>query len=164
LSKLSVSELANEFAVSAEEVVSLLRSMDIPIRSHMSMLADDQGRTHPRSLGAREAGSCGEASLRPRQPRVVVEPPRFRSQFPSPWQRPADPVRRRRKAADVQAAAESRPLPLRKRRRSQRNSLRQQEAIAAEAARLEAARIEAFRAEEAAACSGGSRGRCCRGC
>ena len=42
MSKLSVSELANEFAVSAEEVVSLLRAMDIPIRSHMSMLTDDQ--------------------------------------------------------------------------------------------------------------------------
>ena len=42
MSKLSVSELANEFAVSAEDVVSLLRSMDIPIRSHMSMLTDDQ--------------------------------------------------------------------------------------------------------------------------
>ncbi|HEY9225796.1 MAG TPA: translation initiation factor IF-2 N-terminal domain-containing protein, partial [Gemmatimonadaceae bacterium] len=42
MSKLSVSELASEFAVSAEEVVSLLRQMDIPIRSHMSMLTDDQ--------------------------------------------------------------------------------------------------------------------------
>ena len=42
MSKLSVSELANEFAVSAEEVVTLLRQMDIPIRSHMSMLTDDQ--------------------------------------------------------------------------------------------------------------------------
>ena len=42
MSKLSVSELANEFTVSAEEVVTLLRQMDIPIRSHMSMLTDDQ--------------------------------------------------------------------------------------------------------------------------
>ena len=42
MSKLSVSELANEFVVSADEVVALLRQMDIPIRSHMSMLTDDQ--------------------------------------------------------------------------------------------------------------------------
>ncbi len=42
MSKLSVGELANEFGVSIEEVQGLLRSMDIPIRSHMSLLTDDQ--------------------------------------------------------------------------------------------------------------------------
>ena len=42
MSKLSVSELASEFSVSADEVLALLRQMDIPIRSHMSMLTDDQ--------------------------------------------------------------------------------------------------------------------------
>ncbi|MEO6876856.1 MAG: translation initiation factor IF-2 N-terminal domain-containing protein, partial [Gemmatimonadaceae bacterium] len=42
MSKLSVSELANEFGVPSEEVITLLRQMDIPIRSHLSMLTDDQ--------------------------------------------------------------------------------------------------------------------------
>ena len=42
MSKFTVSELANEFGVPADEVVGLLRQMDIPVRSHMSMLSDDQ--------------------------------------------------------------------------------------------------------------------------
>jgi len=42
LSKFTVSELANEFGVPADEVVGLLRQMDIPVRSHMSMLSDEQ--------------------------------------------------------------------------------------------------------------------------
>ncbi|HVX39080.1 MAG TPA: translation initiation factor IF-2 N-terminal domain-containing protein, partial [Gemmatimonadaceae bacterium] len=37
-----MNEMANEFGVSADEVVALLRQMDIPVRSHMSMLTDDQ--------------------------------------------------------------------------------------------------------------------------
>ena len=42
MSKLSVGELANEFGMPSEEVASLLRQMDIPFRSHVSMLTDDQ--------------------------------------------------------------------------------------------------------------------------
>ena len=42
MSKFTVSELANEFGVPADEVVGLLRQMDIPVRSHMSMLSDEQ--------------------------------------------------------------------------------------------------------------------------
>ena len=42
MSKLHVHEMAGEFGVTADEVMGLLRQMDIPVRSHMSLLTDDQ--------------------------------------------------------------------------------------------------------------------------
>ncbi|HEY0997064.1 MAG TPA: translation initiation factor IF-2 N-terminal domain-containing protein, partial [Gemmatimonadaceae bacterium] len=42
MSKLRVHDMAGEFGVSADEVMSLLRQMDVPVRSHMSLLTDDQ--------------------------------------------------------------------------------------------------------------------------
>jgi len=41
LSKLRVNDLAGEFGITAEEVMDLLRKMDVPVRSHLSPLADD---------------------------------------------------------------------------------------------------------------------------
>src|SRR6185503_20961256 len=42
LSKLRVHDMAGEFGISADEVITLLRQMDVPVRSHLSMLTDDQ--------------------------------------------------------------------------------------------------------------------------
>jgi len=42
LSKLRVNDLAGEFGITAEEVMDLLRKMDVPVRSHLSPLMDDQ--------------------------------------------------------------------------------------------------------------------------
>jgi translation initiation factor IF-2 len=42
LSKLRVHDLAGEFGVSSDEVINLLRQMDVPVRSHLSPLSDDQ--------------------------------------------------------------------------------------------------------------------------
>jgi translation initiation factor IF-2 len=42
LSKLRVNDLAGEFGITAEEVMDLLRKMDVPVRSHLSLLTDDQ--------------------------------------------------------------------------------------------------------------------------
>ena len=41
MSKLRVNDLAGEFGITAEEVLDLLRKMDVPVRSHLSPLADD---------------------------------------------------------------------------------------------------------------------------
>jgi hypothetical protein len=104
LSKLSVSELASEFAVSAEDVVSVLRQMDIPIRSHMSMLTDDQvARIRARWEREKRARAEKQAAPAPSARRRRTAAPE-----PAPVPEPVstDPVRRRRKAADVQAAAE----------------------------------------------------------
>jgi translation initiation factor IF-2 len=42
LSKLRVHDMAGEFGISSDEVIVLLRQMDIPVRSHLSLLTDDQ--------------------------------------------------------------------------------------------------------------------------
>ncbi len=42
MSKLRVNDLAGEFGITAEEVMDLLRKMDVPVRSHLSPLTDDQ--------------------------------------------------------------------------------------------------------------------------
>ena len=42
MSKLRVHDMAGEFGIPSEEVITLLRSMDVPVRSHLSLLSDDQ--------------------------------------------------------------------------------------------------------------------------
>ncbi|HMG01214.1 MAG TPA: translation initiation factor IF-2 N-terminal domain-containing protein, partial [Gemmatimonadaceae bacterium] len=42
MSKLRVHDLAGEFGISSDEVLTLLRQMDVPVRSHLSLLSDDQ--------------------------------------------------------------------------------------------------------------------------
>jgi translation initiation factor IF-2 len=42
LSKLRVHDMAGEFGISSDEVIALLRQMDVPVRSHLSLLTDDQ--------------------------------------------------------------------------------------------------------------------------
>jgi len=151
LSKLSVSELASEFAVSSEEVVSLLRQMDIPIRSHMSMLTDDQvARVRARwerekRVRAEKQGTPAPAAPRRRRSVAVPEPVAA-----EPVSATGEPIRRRRKAADVQAAAEEQAAAAAAAAEAAAALAAEQEALAAEAARVEAARIEALRAEEAA--------------
>src|SRR5690242_9297034 len=34
--------MAGEFGISSDEVIALLRQMDVPVRSHLSLLTDDQ--------------------------------------------------------------------------------------------------------------------------
>ncbi len=42
MSKLRVHDLAGEFGISADEVLALLRQMELPVRSHLTVLTDDQ--------------------------------------------------------------------------------------------------------------------------
>src|SRR3954469_441220 len=42
LSKLRVHDMAGEFGILAEEMIALLRSMEVPVRSHLTELSDDQ--------------------------------------------------------------------------------------------------------------------------
>ncbi len=152
MSKLSVSELANEFGVSAEEVTTLLRLMDIPIRSHMSMLTDDQvarirarWEREKRARAEKQAAPAPTARRRRAAAVVPAEP------VPVPETVTDDtPIRRRRKAADVQAAAEEHAAAEAAAAQVAAELLAQQQAAAAEAERAEAARMAILRAEEAA--------------
>ncbi|MDQ6888641.1 MAG: translation initiation factor IF-2 N-terminal domain-containing protein, partial [Gemmatimonadota bacterium] len=42
MSKLRVHDLAGEFGIPSEELMNMLRSMDVPVRNHLSQLTDDQ--------------------------------------------------------------------------------------------------------------------------
>ena len=44
--KLRVHDLAGEFGISSEELVNMLRQLDVPVRSHMSELSDDIVNKH----------------------------------------------------------------------------------------------------------------------
>ena len=84
MTKLRVHEMAAEFGVSSEEVMNLLRQMDVPVRSHVSALTDDQ-----------------VARLRARWEREK----RARAE------KPATTSRRRRSSAAAEKAAPPAPAP-----------------------------------------------------
>ena len=42
MSKLRVHDMAGEFGISSDEVIKILRQMDVPVRSHLTLLTDDQ--------------------------------------------------------------------------------------------------------------------------
>ena len=42
MSKLRVHDLAGEFSVPVEDLMQILRQMDVPVRTHLSLLTDDQ--------------------------------------------------------------------------------------------------------------------------
>ena len=114
MSKLRVNEMAGEFGISADEVIALLRQMDIPVRSHISPLTDDQvarirarwerekraraekPAAAPAAKGGRRRSAAAPVAAAP-VPVAVPEAPAADSD--------ASPVRRRRKAADVESAA-----------------------------------------------------------
>jgi translation initiation factor IF-2 len=102
--------MAGEFGVTTDEVISMLRQMDVPVRGHSSQLTDDQvarararWEREKRSRASKQAAPA-TATKKRRAPakaaKAPVQPPP-----PPPPAPEADPVRRRRKAADVQAAA-----------------------------------------------------------
>jgi len=134
LSKLRVHDMAGEFGISADEVMGLLRQMDVHVRSHLSPLTDDQV-ARVRARWEREKRVRAEKQAAPAAPArrrrsaaskvaAVAEP----TTEPVESAAEAAPVRRRRKAADVQAAADA----------------------AAEQAAVEAAANEAAEAQRAA--------------
>jgi translation initiation factor IF-2 len=110
LIKLRVHDLAGEFGVSNEELIGMLRSMDVPVRSHLSTLTDDQvarlRARWEREKRARQDKSTATATRRRRGTATAKAAP---APEPAPQQE-STVRRRRRRAADVaaaEAAAES---------------------------------------------------------
>ena len=101
MSKLLVNDMAGEFGISVDEVIGLLRLMDVPVRTHMTPLSDDQvARIRARWEREKRARATAPASTPARRRRgaaAPVEPP------PPPVEAPAEQssARRRRRAADV---------------------------------------------------------------
>ncbi|MDO8500542.1 MAG: translation initiation factor IF-2 [Gemmatimonadaceae bacterium] len=103
MSKLLVNDLAGEFGISVDEVINLLRQMDVPFRSHMTPLSDDQV-ARIRARWEREkrvrATTPAAAPARRRRGTAAVEAP-----APAPEPAPETAAgRRRRRAADAAPA------------------------------------------------------------
>ena len=104
MSKLLVNDMAGEFGISVDEVITLLRQMDMPVRSHMTPLSDDQvARIRARWEREKRARATAPAAApsRRRRATAAAEPA---APAPEAESKPAA-TRRRRKAADVEAPA-----------------------------------------------------------
>jgi translation initiation factor IF-2 len=110
LSKFLVNDMAGEFGISVEEVINLLRQMDVPVRSHMTPLSDDQvARIRARWEREKRARATAPAAApsRRRRATAAAEPA---APAAEPEAKPAA-SRRRRKAADVEVPAAETPEP-----------------------------------------------------
>ena len=146
MSKLRVHDMAGEFGISADEVMGLLRQMDVPVRSHLSPLTDDQV-ARVRARWEREKRVRAERQAAPPAPArrrrgaataaVAAEPAPA-----APETADGGQIRRRRKAADVAAAAAEVAAE-----QAAADALAQQAAEQAAAERAEAERAEAERQE-----------------
>jgi translation initiation factor IF-2 len=110
LSKLRVTDMAVEFGIPVDEVQGLLRQMDVPVRSHLSPLTDDQV-SRVRARWEREKRERAQKQAAPPAPArrrrgAAAAAPAPEPAVVAPAESAGEPVRRRRKAADVAAAAE----------------------------------------------------------
>ena len=98
MSKLRVTDMAGEFGIAADEVITILRQMDIPVRSHVSPLTDDQvARVRARWEREKRARSAAPAPAAGARRRRGSAAP---AEVPAAEPEPAPAVRRRR-AAEV---------------------------------------------------------------
>ena len=106
MSKLRVHDMAGEFGISSDEVIALLRQMDVPVRSHLSLLTDDQV-ARVRARWEREKRARAEKQAAP-----ATTTRRRRSTAVAPVPEPAaaaaagDPGIRRRRRSEVVPSVE----------------------------------------------------------
>jgi translation initiation factor IF-2 len=97
LSKLRVHDLAGEFGVPSDEVMTLLRQMDVPVRSHLSPLSDDQvARIRARWEREKRARVAAHPAATRRRRGTAAPVPEAKAE---PAAAPEGPARRRRRAA-----------------------------------------------------------------
>ena len=115
MSKLRVHDLAGEFGVPSDEVINLLRQMDVPVRSHLSPLSDDQvARIRARWEREKRARVAAPPAATRRRRGTAAAPPAPEVK-PEPAAASEGPARRRRRAATEAvpevAAAEAPTVP-----------------------------------------------------
>jgi translation initiation factor IF-2 len=97
--------MAGEFGISADEVIALLRQMDVPVRSHLSLLTDDQvSRIRARwerekRVRAEKAQPAPAPVSRRRRTGTAAEAP-----APEPVAETPSPAVRRRRRSETDAA------------------------------------------------------------
>ncbi|MBA3657687.1 MAG: translation initiation factor IF-2 N-terminal domain-containing protein, partial [Gemmatimonadaceae bacterium] len=104
MSKLRVHDMAGEFGISSDEVMNLLRQMDVPVRNHLSTLTDDQiARVRARWEKEKRARASAPAPAATRRRRGAAAP---EAAAPEPAPAAEAGVRRRRKPAEAPPAPE----------------------------------------------------------
>ncbi|MBX3133137.1 MAG: translation initiation factor IF-2 [Gemmatimonadaceae bacterium] len=152
MSKIRVSELAAEFGIGADEVLTMLRAMDIPARTPASPLADDHV-ARARARWEREKRNRTETEAAPAKKKAA---PKKKAAAKSA---DAKPAAKKKVAAKKAAKAEPEPAPApaeepvkttRRRRAADVQKAEEEAAAAAAAAEAAAAVAEAERAARAA--------------
>jgi len=102
LSKLRVHDMASEFGISSDDVITLLRQMDVPVRSHLTLLTDDQV-ARIRARWEREKRVRAEKQTAPpaRRRRGTAAPAPTAAAPAAPASAEASGIRRRRRPAEV---------------------------------------------------------------
>ncbi|MEO8911194.1 MAG: translation initiation factor IF-2 [Gemmatimonadaceae bacterium] len=112
MSKLRVHDLAGEFGITSDEVINLLRVMDVPVRSHLSPLSDDQvARIRARWEREKRARvAAPPAATRRRRGTAAAAAPEVK---PEPAPAPEAAARRRRRVATEPSpeVVEAEPAP-----------------------------------------------------
>jgi translation initiation factor IF-2 len=94
-----IHDLAAEFGISSEQLMAMLKELDIFVRSHLSPLKDEQVSLM-RARWEREKRKSKEPAAAPKRRRVA----KVAVEAPAPVEAEGRPKRRRRTAADVAAA------------------------------------------------------------
>ncbi|HEX5071678.1 MAG TPA: translation initiation factor IF-2 [Gemmatimonadaceae bacterium] len=102
MSKLRVHDMASEFGISSDDVITLLRQMDVPVRSHLTLLTDDQV-ARIRARWEREKRVRAEKQTAPpaRRRRGTAAPAPPAAAPAAPAQAEASGIRRRRRPAEA---------------------------------------------------------------
>ncbi|HEY3133590.1 MAG TPA: translation initiation factor IF-2 [Gemmatimonadaceae bacterium] len=114
MSKLRVHDLAGEFGISSDEVINLLRQMDVPVRSHLSPLSDDQvARIRARWEREKRARVAAPPTATRRRRGTVATTPAPEPKPEAAASAEGSTVRRRRRAAEpvAEAPAVDTPAP-----------------------------------------------------
>jgi translation initiation factor IF-2 len=112
LSKLRVHDLAGEFGISSDEVINLLRQMDVPVRSHLSPLSDDQvARIRARWEREKRARVAAPPTATRRRRGTVATTPAPEPKPEAAASAEGSTVRRRRRAAEPVAEAPAVDMP-----------------------------------------------------
>jgi len=103
LSKLRVHDMAGEFGISSDEVINILRQMDVPVRSHLTLLTDDQvARIRARWEREKRVRAEKQTAAPPRRRRGAATTAAPAPAAPAaPASAEASGIRRRRRPAEV---------------------------------------------------------------
>ena len=106
MTKLRVHDMAGEFGISSDEVITILRQMDVPVRSHLSLLTDDQV-ARIRARWEREKRVRAEKQTAPpaRRRRGTAAPAPAAAAPAAPAPAEASGIRRRRRPAELTSDA-----------------------------------------------------------